>query len=81
MNNANFLRAMALVTAVASLPIAAQHKPLPPPPPGQPQPSSALDDELSQIMRARGITGRVAGAQQLPRISESHCSARHAVIF
>ncbi|MCG9770606.1 cytochrome-c peroxidase [Pseudoalteromonas piscicida] len=70
MNNANFLRAMALVTAVASLPIAAQHKPLPPPPPGQPQPSSALDDELSQIMRARGITGRVAGAQQLPRISD-----------
>ncbi|MBD1582554.1 cytochrome-c peroxidase [Pseudoalteromonas sp. S16_S37] len=74
MNKAPLKHAAMLVAVLSTIHVATlQAKPRTPPPPRQPpqeQPATALDQELSTLISQHGLTGRVAGARQLPKISD-----------
>ncbi|WP_275557192.1 cytochrome c peroxidase [Pseudoalteromonas sp. J010] len=68
MNKVNIFGTAVLLTALTCLPVLAQHKRLPPPP--KQAPLSTLDIELSALIANHGITGKVLGTEELPKISE-----------
>ncbi|OHU86799.1 MULTISPECIES: cytochrome-c peroxidase [Pseudoalteromonas] len=71
MNNVKFARVIVLTAVLSALQVSAlEAKPKPKHPPRQQQIASPLDLELSALAAQHGLTGRVEGAQQLPRISD-----------
>ncbi|WP_440053913.1 cytochrome-c peroxidase [Pseudoalteromonas sp. T1lg65] len=69
MKNLFLFGAMTVIGVVNTQSVFA-HTPPPKPPVRNNQPATALDNELSQLIAEQGLTGRVPGARQLPRISE-----------